>query len=219
MATRTETPGASRLRGLAQRSRAEREAVLERCEMCAAPIAPEHRHLLDLEARELRCACRACALLFHREAAGGGHLRLVGDRRLRLDGFALTDLMWEQLRLPVDIAFFFHHSREERVAAYYPGPMGATESRLRFDAWRQLAEANPVVRELAPDVEALLVDRALGARRHWIVPIDDCFRLVGVIRTHWAGLTGGKAVWQEIGRFFDDLDRRSRPATTTTTGG
>ena len=65
-----------------------------------------------------------------------------------------------------------------------------------------------VLHTLEPDVEALLVDRHLGSRRHWIVPIDDCFRLVGLIRTHWQGLTGGKAVWAEIGRFFDDLERR-----------
>jgi hypothetical protein len=89
--------------------------------------------------------------------------------------------------------------------------MGATESLLALEAWRELERANPVLASLQPDVEALLVDRALGARRQWIVPIDECFRLVGVIRTHWTGLTGGRDVWQEIGRFFDELDRRSRP--------
>jgi hypothetical protein len=61
------------------------------------------------------------------------------------------------------------------------------------------------------DVEALLVDRARGARRHWLVPIDECYALVGLIRTRWRGLTGGTEVWQEIARFFDALDRRARP--------
>jgi hypothetical protein len=56
------------------------------------------------------------------------------------------------------------------------------------------------------------VNRARGARRQWIVPIDECFALVGLIRTRWTGLTGGKAVWRDIATFFDDLDRRSRPA-------
>jgi Family of unknown function (DUF5947) len=71
--------------------------------------------------------------------------------------------------------------------------------------------ANPVLQTMEPDVEALLVDRALGARRQWLVPIDACYGLVGLIRTRWKGLTGGKDVWQAIGRYFDDLDRRSRP--------
>jgi hypothetical protein len=63
---------------------------------------------------------------------------------------------------------------------------------------------------MGADVEALLVNRARGARRQWLVPIDDCYRLVAVIRTRWRGFTGGKEVWLELERFFDDLDRRAR---------
>ena len=180
---------------LAQLTR-RREPALERCELCGAPIGADHRHLLEPQARELLCACRACALLFDR----GGRYRLVPTRRERLEGVGLTDEMWEELRLPVEIAFFVRSSAEDRVQAYYPSPMGATESLLTFDL--------DVLHTLEPDVEALLVDRHKGAREHWIVPIDDCFRLVGLIRTHWQGLTGGRDVWVEIGRFFDGLERR-----------
>jgi len=193
---------------LARRSASEREAAPERCELCSAPIASAHRHLLDLDKRELMCACQACTVLFDRGAAGGGHYRLVPDRRLRLTDLELSDLAWEELRLPVDIAFFFRSSRDERVVAYYPGPMGATESLLTFEAWEAIEAANPVLSTLEPDVEALLVNRAAGAHEHWIVPIDECFRLVGVIRTRWKGLTGGKDVWLEITRFFEELERR-----------
>ena len=96
--------------------------------------------------------------------------------------------------------------------AFYPGPMGATESLLGLEAWRALEAANPVLVTLEPDVEALLVHRARGERRHYVVPISDCFELAGLIRTRWRGLTGGREVWQEIARFFDGLDRRARPA-------
>ena len=68
-----------------------------------------------------------------------------------------------------------------------------------------------MLRTLEPDVEALLVNRARGARWHFIVPISDCYELAGVIRTRWRGLTGGREVWEEIGRFYDGLDRRARP--------
>jgi hypothetical protein len=203
---------ASALQRMAQRAAREREEALERCDLCGAPIAPDHRHLLDLDARELMCACRACAVLFDRGAAGGGHYRLVPDRRLHVEDFALDDVAWADLRLPVDLAFFLHDSDAGRVRAYYPGPMGATESMLGLDAWRELEAANPVLRTLQADVEALLVDRTYGARRHFVVPIDDSFTLVGLIRTHWKGLTGGREVREEIGRFFDGLDRRARPA-------
>jgi hypothetical protein len=171
-----------------------REAALERCELCGTPIGDDHRHLLDPASRELLCSCRSCALLFDR----GGRYLLVPTRRTRLDEVA--DLEWEGLRLPVDIAFFLHNSAAGRDMAFYPGPMGATESQLPLELG--------VLRTIAPDVEALLVDRHKGARRHWIVPIDDCFRLVGIVRTHWRGLTGGKDVWAEIERFFEALERR-----------
>lgn len=190
---------ATRLARLAQR---EPQAALEHCDLCSAPIAAEHRHLLDVSSRELMCACRACTLLFDRGAAGGGHYRLVPQRRVRLEGTELTDEMWEELRLPVDVAFFLHNSTEARDMAFYPGPMGATECLLTVKL--------EILETLEPDVEALLVNRALGARQQWIVPIDDCFQLVGLIRTHWKGLTGGKEVWQELSAFFARLDTEGR---------
>ena len=123
----------------------------------------------------------------------------------------MDDVAWEELRLPVDMAFFFHHSQAGRVMAFYPGPMGATESLLELEAWARSAVANPVLATLEHDVEALLVNRARGASEHWVVPIDDPYELVGLIRTRWRGLTGGKPVWEEIERFYEALDRRSRP--------
>jgi hypothetical protein len=208
----------SRLLQVARRSSAEREAALEHCELCGEPIPPEHRHVLEVATRDLRCACRACSILFDRPAAAEGRYKLVRDRRLRIEDLELDDLMWEQLRLPVDMAFFFQASTEDRVVAYYPSPMGPTESLLDLAAWEELATANPILRTLDPDVEALLVNRVRGARQHWIVPIDECYALVGLIRAHWRGLTGGAEVWQEIARNFEGLDRRARPASRNDEG-
>ena len=208
----------SRLLQVARRSTEEREAALEHCELCGEPIPPEHKHVLEVATRDLRCACRACAILFDRPAAAEGRYKLVRDRRLRIEDLELDDVMWAQLRLPVDMAFFFHASTEDRVVAYYPSPMGPTESLLELSAWDELATANPILRTLDPDVEALLVNRVRGARQHWIVPIDECYALVGLIRSHWRGLTGGAEVWQEIARNFDRLDRRARPASRNDQG-
>ena len=129
---------ASSLQRMARRAARDREEALEHCDLCSAPIAPDHRHLLDVRTRELMCACRPCSLLFDRSAAGGGgrHYRLVPDRRLRIDDFAMDDVAWAELRLPVEMAFFFDSSEAGRVLAYYPGPMGATESLLGLEAWR-----------------------------------------------------------------------------------
>jgi hypothetical protein len=217
MTASSDQPARSRLAQLARRraeaatAAAEESPEYERCELCNAPIEAAHRHLLDLRSRELMCACQACSLLFDRGAAGGGHFKLVPDRVTRLEEFELSDAAWENLRIPVDIAFFFLNSEEERTMAFYPSPMGATESQLGLEAWTGIEAANPVLATMAGDVEALLVNRSRGARRQWLLPIGECYRLVATIRMRWKGLSGGKEVWAEIDEFFDGLDRRAKP--------
>ena len=179
---------------LAQRSTVEREAALEQCELCGAPIGAEHRHVLELATRDVKCSCRPCSLLFERAEK----MRLIPTDVYSADEQVLSDALWEELRLPVDIAFFFRAGGA--MKAFYPSPMGPTESLLAVEI--------PVA--LEDDVEALLVNRVRGARRQWIVPIDVCYALVGLIRTHWRGFTGGADVWRELDKFYDGLDRRSR---------
>ena len=47
------------------------------------------------------------------------------------------------------------------MTAFYPSPAGATESLLPLTAWEEIVRENPALREMQPDVEALLV-RANG---------------------------------------------------------
>jgi len=126
----------------------------------------------------------------------------------------MTDTQWESLILPINLAFFFHSSIEGRTIALYPSPAGAVESLLTLDSWSAIVEVNPLLRRLQPDVEALLVNRVTrtgttDAAGYFIAPIDVCFKLVGLIRANWKGLSGGTEVWDEIGRFFADLRVRS----------
>ena len=193
-------------------SKASAEAALEHCDLCGEPIPPEHRHLLEVSTREMMCACRPCSILFDREAASEGRYRLVPDRRLFLEDFEMSDAQWDSLRIPVDMAFFFYSTPAERVVAFYPSPMGPTESLLKLSAWEELERRNPVLGAMDRDVEALLVNRVRGAREHFLVSIDECYSLVGLIRTRWRGLSGGREVWEEIGRFFEELRERSKSA-------
>jgi Family of unknown function (DUF5947) len=187
------------------------EAAQEHCELCSEPIPPDHRHLLEVSTREMMCVCRPCSILFDREAASEGRYRLVPDRRLFLEDFEMSDAQWESLRVPVDMAFFFYSTPAERVVAFYPSPMGPTESLLKLNTWEELERCNPALGRMERDVEALLVNRVRGAREHFLVPIDECYSLVGLIRTRWRGLSGGREVWEEIGRFFEELKERSKP--------
>jgi len=186
------------------------EGAQERCELCSEPIPPEHRHLLEVSTREIMCSCRACSILFDSKAASEGKYRLIPDRRLFLEDFEMSDSQWESLRIPVDMAFFFHSVPAERVVAFYPSPMGPTESLLKLSAWEELERANPVLKGMEEDVEALLVNRARGAREHFLVPMDKCYSLVGLIRMHWRGFSGGQEVWEALEQFFEELRRRSK---------
>lgn len=177
----------------------------EHCGLCGLPIPDQHRHVLDLEKRELHCACRACSILFDHSAAGGHHFRLIPDRCVALDGLKLDDLAWRALGIPVEMAFFVRHGKTDRVQAFYPSPAGATESQLGLDAWQELEAANPTLAQIEPDVEALLVNRTRGGTEAFVVGIDHCYRLVAVVRAHWRGFTGGEDVWRQIDAFFARL--------------
>ncbi len=131
----------------------------ERCEMCAEPLGEEHSHVVDLSSRNLVCTCRACYLLFTHEGAAGGKYRTVPDRYRYLPGFAMTDAEWDELQIPVGMAFFFRNSDLDRFVAFYPSPGGATESLLPLEVWRGVLSANPDVADVADDVEALLLRR------------------------------------------------------------
>jgi len=165
--------------------------------------------LLDLNSRQLACACEACAILFSGHKTG--RYRRVPRRLSRLVDFHLTDERWEALSLPVNLAFFCQVSNLGKVLAHYPSPAGATEALLPPDLWGELAEENPVLRRIEPDVEALLVNRVDAIRAYYLVPLDECYKLVGLIRTHWRGLSGGTQIWGQIGEFFAGLEERSRP--------
>jgi hypothetical protein len=184
-------------------------AARERCELCDAELAPDHAHLVEVTSRRLTCACDACAILF--SDRGAGKHRRVPRRAEFLADFRLEDAAWEGLHLPINLAFFLHSTPAGRVVALYPSPAGATESLVTLEAWQALVEANPVLRDFEPDVEALLVNRVGGVSDCYRVGIDECYRLVGLIRTHWRGLSGGTEVWKEIGQFFAGLKERAGP--------
>lgn len=189
----------------------QRPRAGERCELCTETIGDEHGHLVDVEARTLMCACRGCYLLFTVDGAGGGHFRSVPDRYVSFPDFRLTPAQWESLQIPVSVAFFFLNSTLDRVAAFYPGPAGATESLLSFDAWQDLVAANPNLGTLQPDVEAFLVraGRENDGAECFIVPIDACYELVGQLRQLWRGFDGGREAHDALDGFFAAVQSRA----------
>ncbi len=186
--------------------------VGERCEMCAEPIADTHSHVVGLETRALMCTCRPCYLLFSDQDA---HLkyRSVPERYLSFPDLALDARAWDELQIPVGLAFLFRNSVLGRMIAFYPSPAGATESELPLDVWDRIVEHSPQLAVLRPDVEALLVRRSDGPDGSChLVPIDTCYELVGRLRMLWRGFDGGTEAHEAMDQFFARVEARSRPA-------
>ena len=191
---------------------ARKRPAVERCEMCSQPLGPEHYHLVEPANRRLICACQACAILFESQSAT--KFRRVPRDVVFLRDFQLSDAQWDGLMIPIEMAFFFKTSPQGKIIALYPSPAGPTESLLSLDTWADIVEMNPVLKDMQADVTALLVNRVGHVRgdapaEYFLVPIDECYKLVGLIRTYWRGLSGGTEVWREIGAFFAALKTKS----------
>ena len=126
----------------------------------------------------------------------------------------MTDGQWDSLMIPINMAFLFNSTPENKIVALYPSPAGPIESLLSLDNWNELVRDNPALGAMEPDVEALLVNRIAlsrdsGAAEYFVAPIDECYKLVGLIRGSWRGFSGGTEVWREIGTFFAGLKEKA----------
>jgi len=184
----------------------------ERCEMCGTEVAPEHGHIADLEASSLLCGCRACYLLFTQEGASRGRYRAVPDRYLVDFGRVMTPAQWDQMEIPVGLAFFLRTSRADgELTGFYPSPAGATECRLDLQQWASLVEDYPLLAEPAADVEAALISRSPSGVEYFLVPIDACYELAGLMRLNWHGFDGGTEAKEAITAFLARVRQRARP--------
>jgi hypothetical protein len=177
----------------------------ERCDLCGTGLGPDHGHLLQRETQQVVCCCNACAVLFCGQD-GGRYLRI--PRRIRqLTDFDFDDTEWEAMMLPIHLAFFLRDG-DRRIAAMYPSPAGVVRSQLGMTALEGRFANHHLLSSIEPEVEALLVNRGANGIC-FLVPIDECYRLVGLMRMKWRGLSGGAEVWNSIDEFFQELTRRS----------
>ncbi len=199
-------------RGLASlRKFVQKAPEPERCDLCSLAIGEQHQHLFDPQARRLLCTCDACAILFN--SNGQTNFRRVPRDTRHLSEFVLSDQGWNSLAIPIGLAFVYSSSVTNQILAVYPSPAGATESELEKDAWDDIVAENPVLAKLVPDVEALLINRMNGARDYFLAPIDECYKLTGIVRKYWRGFSGGEEGLDRIRQFFDTLKERSYSPT------
>jgi hypothetical protein len=199
------------MRGLAQTGAVGRRApgsaasAVERCDLCNTTVPDDHRHMLHLVERRIVCTCEACWALYSGEA----EYRPTGMRTLWLEGFTCEVETWAAFQIPIGLAFLMRSTVTGTVVAFYPSPAGATESELSTEAWADLVSANPVLEELDPDAEALVVNRLSDPPQYAILPIDQCYALVGLIKSRWEGISGGSAIETAVPEFFAGIRARA----------
>jgi hypothetical protein len=180
----------------------------ERCDLCGTTIPDDHRHLLHLVERQIVCSCEACWAL----RSGDAEYRPTGMRTVWLPELDCPPEVWAGFRIPIGLAFFMRSSvgngPRPPVVAFYPSPAGATESELTLEAWDALVERNPIV-DLDSDAEALVANRLTDPHQYVIAPIDDCYALVGLIKSRWEGISGGDALQEAVPAFFESMRRRA----------
>jgi hypothetical protein len=183
----------------------EQRSARERCDICNATIPDDHRHMLHLVDRRIVCSCEACWALH----SGDAEYRPTGMRTVWLEKFEVDEAIWAAFQIPIGLAFFMHSTVTGSVVAFYPSPAGATESELSLQAWEALVERNPVLEQLEADAEALVVNRISDPPQYAIAPIDQCYALVGLIKSRWEGISGGSAIEQAVPEFFAALRSRA----------
>lgn len=191
--------------------RAPSPAARASCELCALPIEDpvRHGHVVDTTDRRILCACRACSLLFPSSGAGV-RFKVVPEQYVAVPSPLFSEAQWDALGIPIGLAFFFENSVTGRVVAFYPGPAGATESQLPLEAWDDLKAREPCIGAMQADVQAALVYRRRDASTQaYVVPIDVCYELVGIVRSTWSGISGGDSVEQAIEAFFSRIAERA----------
>lgn len=177
----------------------------EHCELCGTPLPAEHRHMLQLTERRILCSCEVCIA----ERSADAEFRPSGQRIVWIDDLKMADELWARLGIPIGLAFFTINGDTAETVAFYPSPAGSTECELDLDAWSELCEANPQL-ELEPDAEAFIVNRMSDPPTYVIVPIDECYAMIGAIRVAWEGISGGPGVEAAIERFFARMRARDR---------
>jgi len=181
------------------------EEAMEQCHFCGNVLPPDHRHLVDLSSMKFMCTCDMCMITL----AESRKYKPPPQRFLQLENFRMSNELWSDFLIPVNMAFFVLSSDRQGAVAYYPAPTGATESKLKMEPWNQLVQLNPILNDLTPDLEALLVNQLETPGQYYVVPIDSCYKLIGMIRITWKGIFGGKEVNDVISRFFYELKEKS----------
>lgn len=194
------------------------QAASERCDFCASEIKGEHRHLIEPGSKSVACACNICVLtsssLRKITSQGAFHYKIIPELYSVVSDFVMPEEVWASLSIPVDMAFFVYSSTKEDLEVFFPSPLGPIQSELSQHSKSLLKTMNPIIKVLSHednrDALALLVNRTETSSEYFLIPIDQCYKLIGLMRKNWRGFGGGKEMHVMIAQFFQELRSKSK---------
>ena len=123
-------------------------AAEDYCNLCSAPLAANHPHLVEPAKHRLLCVCKGCTtLLGNRD---DNRYRAVPEYARRLEDFRMTDAEWDAFAIPIGLAFFVASTQDRRIVAFYPGPAGSTNRCWTCRHGRNSSPATPSSLHLSP---------------------------------------------------------------------
>lgn len=179
----------------------------ERCDLCAAKLEVQHKHFVECTPHKLLCVCDMCAILL--DGKGNQRYRRVSSEIRQLSKFRMAERHWQALGIPVSLAFLYATDSGSSAFSILPSPGGPVRSEIESGAWEALVRENPVLCRMQPYVEALAVNRIKNAEEYLLVPIDECYRLIGIIRCYWQGMSGGTELQEHVAECFREWRERA----------
>ena len=176
---------------------------------CAAiGLAAEHSHLVEPASRQLVCSCDACSILF-----SGQQSRAIstGSQRRRVLAGLPTDRCPMGRSTSTDQPGLFHDKHAGRPRARLL-PESGRGHRIAPGArgLARLGGGEPDPRPTRAGCRSTPGQSDEQGSRVLPRPIDECYKLVGLIRANWRGLSGGSGSLGGSGQFFTRLKKRSR---------
>ena len=173
-------------------ARAQRPGTSELCDLCGADGRP----------RTTATCCTSSSAGSSAPARAAGRCAPAmpstgptGNRTLWLPDLDLPDELWASFQIPIGLAFFMESSVAGCVVALYPSPGGRDRERAALRVLEPDGRScNPVLADLEPDIEGLIVNRLSEPPAYVIAPIDRCYALTGTIKANWEGISGGGGV-------------------------
>ena len=146
------------------------------CRFCSSALDSPPNPLFEVATQRVLFACNPCASRF--EKRSGGPFKLIPRSTRQIEDFRMPEVPWQTYDLPGNVTFVFYCTAAAKLLSVCKVAAGTVDLTVPREVWKAIIEANPVLEEMRPDVEGLLIIHTGDSREYFIAPIDVCYNLI-----------------------------------------